>query len=151
MSSPKRERSELNYVVVYYSKGGHTRKIANAIAGELGVSAIDVKEQQADAAKADMLIVGSGTYGGKAGPEIIDFLNALAPVASKKAACFSTCAGNTEAVIAEMNGILKTKGYALAECFNCLGQFTLFKNRGRPNEEDVQKAKEYASCLKRAI
>jgi flavodoxin len=142
----------LNYVIVYYSKGGHTRKIANAIADELGAKAFDIKGgEQPDPAKADMLIVGSGTYGGKAGPEIINFLNALAPVPNKKAACFSTCAGNTEAVIAEMTAILKAKGYAMVECFNCLGQFALFKNRGRPNEEDVQKAKEYAGCLKRAI
>ncbi len=137
-------------MVVYYSKGGHTRKIANAIADELEVQAVDVKEQQPDPAKADMLIVGSGTYGGKSGPEIINFLNALAPVANKKAACFSTCAGNTEAVIAEMTTILKAKGYTMVECFNCLGQFALFKNRGRPNADDVQKAKEYAGCLKSA-
>jgi flavodoxin len=139
----------MNYLVVYYSKGGHTRKIANAIATELGANAFDIRGgEQPDAAKADMLIVGSGTYGGKAGPEIINFLNALAPVANKKAACFSTCAGNTEAVIAEMSGILKNKGYSMVESFNCLGQFAIFKNRGRPNADDIDAAKEYAKKLK---
>jgi flavodoxin len=139
----------LNYVIVYYSKGGHTRKIANAIADELGAKAFDIKGgEQPDAAKADMLIVGSGTYGGKAGPEIINFLNGLAPVPNKKAACFSTCAGNTEAVIAEMSRILKTKGYTMVESFNCLGQFAMFKNRGRPNADDIEAAKEYGRKLK---
>jgi flavodoxin len=140
----------MNYAIVYYSRGGHTRKIAQAIAQELGCNPLDVKASSPNVTDADMLVVGSGTYGGKAGPEIIAFLNDLAPVTNKKAACFSTCAGNTEAVISEMRGILTAKGYTMVECFNCLGQFTPFKNRGRPNADDVEKAKEYAKCLKAA-
>jgi flavodoxin len=60
-------------LVVYYSKGGKTRKVAEAISTGLECGALDVGRDACDAAGLDLLVVGSGTYGGMPGPKIVDF------------------------------------------------------------------------------
>lgn len=52
----------MKFLVVYYSRGGKTRKVAEAIAQQLGCEAVDVKKESPDVAGVDMLIVGSGQY-----------------------------------------------------------------------------------------
>ena len=50
----------MNSVVIYYSRGGNTRKVAEAIAEELGCPAIDIMASP-DVSNADLLVAGSGT------------------------------------------------------------------------------------------
>jgi flavorubredoxin len=55
------EGNHMKIAVIYFSRGGNTRKIAEAMAEELGVIAVDVKKEQPDVSDADLLVVGSGT------------------------------------------------------------------------------------------
>ena len=59
--------------VLYYSMTGNTKKIAAAIAGELGVEArgiksVDVLPQEG------LLFLGSGSYGDKPGEDVAKFI-----------------------------------------------------------------------------
>ena len=50
------------YQVLFYSRGSNIRKLADAIAGELGVKAIDVKTAPIDPT-ASVIFLGSVCYG----------------------------------------------------------------------------------------
>lgn len=137
----------MNFLVVYYSKGGKTRKIAEAIAQELACEAIDVKKETPNVTDVDMLILGSGNYGGKPDKKIQNFIDSLQPSNDKKAAVFATSGGPESKCIHVMEKTLETKGYNVISGFYCLGQFILL-NRGHPNENDLKNARTFANQLK---
>ena len=58
--------------VRYLSKGGNTRKLAEAIAREVGTEARDVSEDLTE--KADMLFLANSVYGGLYDPAVGRFL-----------------------------------------------------------------------------
>jgi flavodoxin I len=57
------------FEVVYYSKGGNTKKVAEAIAAELGVTIGDVTANK-EPAEDCFLFLGSGCYAGRPGEEV---------------------------------------------------------------------------------
>jgi len=136
--------------LVYFSRGGNTRAIAEVIAQELGVAAVDVRKEQADVSNVDLLVVGSGTYGGRPGKEMVAYLESLKSVVGKKAACFSTCAsGDASKTLQALKDILNEKGYSTVDCFSCLGKWLFgLSRRGHPSEEEVEQAREFAKRLK---
>jgi len=138
----------MNIVLIYFSRGGNTRKVADAIAKELEISPIDVKKEQPEVSSADLLVVGSGTYGGKPGKEMVAYLQNLKPVTGKKAACFASCAGDASKTLAAMKEILNSKGYSILDCFSCFGKFAGLSKRGHPSEEELNQAREFARKLK---
>jgi flavodoxin I len=133
--------------LVYFSRGGNTRKIAEAIAKELEITPVDVKRESPDVSDADLLIVGSGTYGGKPGKEMVAFLEKLKSVKGKRAACFSSCAGDASKTLAAIKDILTKKGYTIGDCFSCYGKFVGIVKRGHPTEDELNKAREFARKL----
>ena len=138
----------MNTVLVYFSRGGNTRKIAEVIAKELEITPMDVKNGLPNVGDADMLVVGSGTYGGKPSKEMVDYLENLEPVKGKMAACFSSCAGDASKTLAAMKDILIEKGYTIVDCFSCFGKFAGLAKRGHPTDEELNQAKEFAKKLK---
>ena len=143
----------MKIILIYFSRGGNTRKIAEAMAVELGVTAVDVKKQKPDVIDADLLVVGSGTYGGKPGKEMVTYLENLKPVAGKKAACFSSCAsGDASKTLQAMKDILSKKGYFSVDCFSCLGKWLMgLSRRGHPSDEELAQAREFAKKLKSSV
>jgi flavodoxin len=140
---------KMKTMLVYFSRGGNTRKIAQAMAEELRIAAVDVKEAP-NVTDADLLVVGSGTYGSKPGDAIVAYLENLKPVSGKKAACFSSCAGDATQTLAAMKEILGRKGYSIVDCFSCFGKFAVFSKRGHPSAEELSQAREFAKKLKTA-
>ena len=140
----------MNFLVVYFSRGGKTRKVAEAIAQELGCEAVDVKKETPDASGVELLIVGSGQYVGKLHKTLQGFLDRLQPSSKSKAAVFATAGGPDPKCIYAMEEALETKGYKVISSFKCRGQF-LFFNRGHPTEDDLKNAKAFASDLKKKI
>jgi flavodoxin len=59
----------MNIEVRYYSKSGNTKKIANAIAKQAGVSAKSIHEPIQG--KVDILFLGTGRYAFDIDPDII--------------------------------------------------------------------------------
>jgi len=135
-------------LVVYFSRGGKTRKVAEAIAQELGCEAVDIKKETPDLTEVDLLLVESGNYVGKTDKKLLTFLNNLQPSSDKKAAVFATAGGPNPKVISVLQGALEAKGYEIVSSFKCRGKF-LFSNRGHPNEDDLKNAKAFASNLKK--
>ncbi len=137
----------MNITLVYFSRGGNTRKIAGAMAEELKINPVDVKKETPDVSSADLLIVGSGTYGSKPGKEMVAFLENLQPVKNNRAACFSSCAGDSTKTLTAMKDILTRKGYTILDCFSCFGKFAGLSKRGHPTDEELKQAKEFARKL----
>jgi len=151
----------MNFVLVYFSRRGNTRQVAKAIAQELGinpidvnaidVNAIDVNAESPNVADADMLVIGSGTYGGKPGKEMVNFLKNLSFVTGKKAACFATCATSAKRTLKTMQETLTKKGYTVVDNFSCFGQYgtILAASRiGHPTAKELNQAREWARKLK---
>jgi flavodoxin I len=124
------------------SRGGNTRKVADAIAGELGVPVGDIKGPLPDDAK--ILFLGSGTYGGKPGQDMTKFIES-GNFTGRKVALFATSGGAEGAknMMTLMADALLKKGATILGDYHCRGKF-LFTNRGHPNQEDLENAKKFA-------
>ncbi len=140
----------MKFLVVYFSRGGKTKKVAEAVAQELGCEAVDVKKETPDVSGVELLLVGSGQYVGKLHKTLRGFLDKLQPSSKSKAAVFATAGGPDPRCIYAMEKALETKGYKVISSFKCRGQF-LFFNRGHPTEDDLKSAKAFASDLKKKI
>ena len=132
------------YRVIYYSMGGKTKKIAEAIAGELGVSAEDIRsvnEIRVD----DFILLGSGCYGAVLVKEITSFIERN-KLLGRKIVLFTTSAFGLGKEIAIMEKQLADRGINVISHFNCFGQF-LALQIGHPNATDLQKAREFAQSI----
>jgi flavodoxin I len=134
----------MDYQVIYFSRKGNTKKIADAIASELSAKAEDVK----DAKLKDncFVFLGSGCYGGKPAKVMIKFIEDNT-FTSKNVALFGTSGAGEGAELIEMENILNNKDACIKGKFFCKGKF-LFANRGRPNNEDLENAKKFANNIK---
>jgi flavodoxin len=137
----------MKFLVVYFSRGGKTGKIAEAIAEELGCKAVDLKKESPDVSGVDFLVVGSGNYGGAPHETLNVFINSLQQSNNGKAAVFATSGGPDPKCIPIMKEALEAKGYKVVSSFSCRGQF-LFANRGHPNADGLKNVKAFASALK---
>jgi flavodoxin len=138
-------------LVVYFSRGRNTRRIAEVIAQELGCRASDVGKETPDTSELDLLVVGSGNYGDNVGNGLQVFLNNLKQSNNNKAAVFATAGGPDPKCISVMQEALQKKGYQIISSFKCCGQLIFFLNRGHPNKDDLMNAKAFASDLKKRI
>lgn len=134
-------------LVVYYSKGGKTRKVAEAIAQELNCKAIDVKKETPNFSTENLLVVGSGNYGGKPGKELQEFLENLQATSKNNIAFFATSGGPDPKCIEVMQKIVESKGFIFLSQFDCRGKIFLL-NRDHPTREDLINAKSFAANLK---
>ncbi|MDH7511266.1 MAG: flavodoxin family protein [Methanolinea sp.] len=128
--------------VIVFSRGGNTRKVADAIAAELGVPVQDTNAPLPDGAR--LVFPGSGGYGGKPGEPLMQFIGS-GNFSGRKAALSGTSGGPEGAkhMMAEMREALLGKGATVIGDFSCRGKF-LFTNRGHPNDEDLANARKFA-------
>jgi flavodoxin len=124
------------------SRGGNTRKVADAIADELGVTVGDITAPLP--VGANLLFLGSGTYGGAPGIDMMKFVTDNT-FTGRKVALFGTSMadGGAQKMIAAMEDALIRKGATVLGSYHCKGKFIFF-NRGRPNTEDLDNAKKFA-------
>ncbi len=129
-------------VVLVDSRGGNTRKVAEAIAGELGVTVGDLAAPLPGDAK--ILFLGSGTYGGKPGEAMKKFISSQ-DFSGRRVALFGTSASSEGAMkmIDALAEDLGKKGAAILGTYHCRGKF-LFTNRGHPDKGDLENAKKFA-------
>ena len=135
----------MRILVVYQSRTGNTKRIAEAIAEELGVEALPVLE--VTTFSCDLLVLGSGVYAASLDKTMKRFLSGLDGLCAKKVALFGTSAGGRKP-FAMMKRALKQKGIPVHESTLWIpGEFKFF-NKGRPNDQDILEAKEWAKNLK---
>ena len=133
----------MKVAIRYYSRGGHTAKVAKAMAEAIGVEALTTDQPLKE--DVDILLLGSAVYAGKVDYRIQDFIAAL-DVKVGKVVNFSTAAMG-KGTNKQVGKLLSEKGIALAdESFFCKGAFGPV-NKGRPNEEDLKAAAEFAKGL----
>ena len=130
------------FEVIFCSRGGNTRKVAEAIAGELGVSAKDIKTA-GEVSREAFILLGCGNYGGKPVKEVVEFIEKNCHQGGK-VAVFGTSAGDKGNEVAAIEKLLVKKGVTVAGGFHCPGKFLFFLRRGHPNEKDLKKAREFA-------
>jgi len=130
--------------VMYQSKGGNTKKVADAIAIAVG----QVNEAIPPAyplENVSLLFLGGGLYAGKLDPKLVEFIKTLNTSRVKNVALFSTTGGAQNDANDQMRKLLKAQGInVLDESYVCRGKFFIFFNRKRPNEADLKLAREFA-------
>jgi flavodoxin len=128
--------------VLFYSRGGNTRKLADAIAGELGVKAADVRAASLDAGPG-VIFLGSGCYGGKPGGDMMKFIEKN-DFAGRNVALFGTSGGNLGVEVQAMEEAVKQKGANVLGSYHTRGKFLVFISMGHPNEDDLAGARKFA-------
>lgn len=132
-------------MIIYATKTGHTEKIALSMGEQLGVTPKNISENPT-LESVDLLLIGSGLYGGKSSPELIQFINTLNPNSVRNVVLFSTCTFGANSML-DLKEALIAKGIPISEkSFVCKGQFLLF-SRNHPNSEDLQNAKSFAADI----
>lgn len=127
--------------VIYYSRGGNTKKVADAIAGELGTKATDVKVAVVDP-EVDVIFLGSGCYGGKPGEDWTKFVETH-DFGGRKVALFSTSGFGAGKEIEAMTEALKKRGAIVRGSHSSRGKAFVI-SRGHPNTEDLAGARKFA-------
>ncbi|QSX08602.1 hypothetical protein J0B03_00460 [Alkalibacter rhizosphaerae] len=131
--------------VIYYSRTGHSKRIAQAIGESLGVEPMNIK-QKPKLSDVDLLFVVGGIYGGKSSPDLQSYMINVKNDQVNKAALVTSCMSkNTKQN--EIRIVMKLNGIDVAEEeFICQGNF-LFFGKGHPSDEDVNNAVAFANRM----
>ena len=127
--------------VRYYTKTGNTKKLAEAIAGVLGVKALPISDPLTE--PVDILFLGNSYYAFSIYPEVRSFIRSLDKNKIGKIVNFGSAAmlnSTYKKVKAEADKIgipMDTRE------FHCKGEFKGV-HKGRPNAEDLKAAAEFA-------
>lgn len=135
----------MKYAVRFYTKTGNTKRLAQAVAEELGVEALPITEAITE--PVDVLFLGNSYYAFSIDPEVRAFVASLTKDKVGKIVNFGTAAllkSTYKKVKAEADKV----GIPMDENeFHCRGEFKGL-HKGRPNEADLQAAKEFARQYK---
>lgn len=124
----------------YYTRGGNTKKLADAISQAIGVEAKTTDEPLSE--DVDILFLGSSVYAYGVDDEVKKFINGI-NVKVGKVVNFSTAA-LIKSTYKQIAKLLAEKQIPLAEEeFACKGSFAMM-HKGRPNEDDCKAAADFA-------
>ena len=132
--------------VVYFSKTGHSRKIAQAIATALQVEARDIASTPI-LRNVDLLFIVGGIYGGVSDPKLLDYIRRIDRQTVKRAALLTSCA-SSRMKQDQVRGILTGNHVeVVAEEFICPGSLFYFIKRGHPIQQDLADAVTFANRI----
>ena len=130
----------MNAAVRYFTKGGNTKKVADAIAEAIGTEAksIDCPLEE----KVDVLFLGNSVYAANMDKEVKEFVTANKDKIGKLVNV--STAALIEGTYGRMSKLCKELGIGIDEReFHCKGEFK-FMHKGRPDEQDLADAKAFA-------
>ena len=137
----------MKYAVRFYTKTGNTKRLAEAIARVLGVEALPISAPIEE--QVDVLFLGNSYYAFNIDPEVKSFVKSLDREKVGKIVNFGSAAmlnSTYKKVKAEADKV----GIPMAEQeFHCKGEFKGI-HKGRPNEEDLKAAAEFAREIMKA-
>jgi flavodoxin len=139
--------SYMRFAVRYYTKTGNTKRLAEAVAKELGVEALPISTPVED--KVDYLFLGNSYYAFNIDPEVKTFIASLDKDKVGKIVNFGSAAmlnSTYKKVKAEAD---KVGIQMLDKEFHCKGEFKGV-HKGRPNDDDIKAAIEFARSIKEA-
>ncbi len=133
----------MKIAIRYYSRGGNTKKIAEAISKAVGVPAKPVSEPLPE--KVDLLFLGTAPYAFDVDDKVKAFINGIG-VPVGRVALFCTSAA-VKSIRKYVENLFEKKNIPLAkEEFSCRGSFGVL-HKGRPNEEDCKAAAAFAKRM----
>ena len=134
----------MKIAVRYYTKTGNTKKLAEAVAKAVGVEARPLSEPIDE--PVDLLFLGNSYYAFSIDPEVKNFIRSLDKSKVGKIVNFGSAAmlnSTYKKVKAEADKV----GIPVDEReFHCRGEFKGV-HKGRPNEEDLKAAAEFAKKI----
>ncbi len=134
----------MKVAVRYYTKTGNTKRLAEAVAGAVGAEALPISVPLDEAV--DILFLGNSYYAFSIDPEVRDFIRSLDKSTVGRIVNFGSAAmlnSTYRKVKAEADKV----GIPMDEReFHCKGEFKGL-HRGRPNEEDLKAAAEFAKGI----
>ena len=126
--------------VRYYSKGGGTKKLAEAIAKAVNAECKTVDQPLEK--YADVVFLGASVYAGKPDPAVTKFIADNARNIGKIVVFGSACTGKS--TFPAIKSAAAGQAVKTAEMFfQCKGQFMFF-NKNRPNDQDCANAADFA-------
>ena len=143
-------------LIIYVSVSHeNTKRIAQAMAEVLDASLLEPEEVETDTlTQYDLIGFGSGIYWGRFYKRLRNFIKELPTLQDKKVYLFGTY-GHGKMPSKPMEKLLQKKGCTIVGKFSCLGFNTFLasrilgrSNKGRPNTEDYERAREFAKGLK---
>ena len=134
----------MNVAIRYYTKGGNTRRLAEAMGEAIGVAALPLDAPIEE--PVDVLLLGNSYYAFTIDPEVRDFVRSLDPAKVRSIVNFGSAAlmnSTRKKVKAEADKV----GIPVDEReFHCKGEFKGM-NRGRPNADDLRDAAQFAKGI----
>ena len=131
----------MKVAVRYYTKTGNTRRLAEAVAEAVGEKALPISTPVTE--PVDVLFLGNSYYAFSIDPEVRDFVRSLDKSKVGRIVNFGSAAmlnSTYKKVKVEADRV----GIPMDEReFHCKGEFKGI-HKGRPNEEDLQAAAEFA-------
>jgi len=144
-------------LIVYSYHHMNTHKIAKAMAEVLDAQIVTPQEVEIGALQNfDLVGFGAGIDSGRHYKELLELVDNLPQVDNENAFIFSTCSIQREVTKnhGTLREMLQSKGYIIIGEFGCPGfntnSFARYFggiNKGRPNSEDLQNAREFAQQL----
>ncbi len=136
----------MKIAVRYYTKTGNTKRLAEAVAKAVGAEALPISEPLTE--PVDVLFLGNSYYAFSIDPEVRTFIRSLDKDSVGKIVNFGTAAmlhSTWKKVKAEAD----KRGIPMEEReFHCRGEFK-GAHKGRPNEDDLKAAAEFAKTIVR--
>jgi flavodoxin len=135
----------MTYAVRYYTKTGNTKRLAEAMAKELGVEALPISEPVNEAV--DYLFLGNSYYAFTIDPEVRAFVTSLNKEKIGKIVNFGSAA-MLNSTYKKVKAVADKVGIAMDEKeFHCKGEFKGI-HKGRPNESDIADAVKFVKQYK---
>jgi len=143
-------------IILYASKSGNTKKLADQMATQIGCEAVKITSTSTSATlnleEYDLIFLGTGLYAGTPNEDIVKFLNGLNLKNPKQFALFITWGGaprSDKMALGKLRAILEGKGQkVLAEHFAAYGGWKgILMKRGHPKPDEIAAAGEWAKGI----
>ena len=143
-------------IILYSSRSGNTKKIADAMATQVGCEAIkitsDSNPSNLDLEGFDLIFVGTGLYAGTPNEDLVKYLGSLNLKSTKQFVLFITWGGaprSDKIALARLRTLLEGKKQkVLGEHFASYGGWKgILMKRGHPKPEEIQAAGQWAKQL----
>ncbi|MBR4540488.1 MAG: flavodoxin [Clostridia bacterium] len=130
--------------VRYYTKTGNTKRLAEAVAKAVGVQALPISTPVTE--QVDILFLGNSYYAFSIDPEVRAFVQALDKSKVGRIVNFGSAA-MLNSTYKKVKAEADKAGIPMDEReFHCKGEFKGI-HKGRPNEEDMKAAAEFAKKI----
>lgn len=130
--------------VRYYTRGGNTKKLAEAVAEAAGGQAKDCSAPLTEAV--DLLFLGGSVYWGGIDKNLKQFIARLDPAKVKCVAVFGT-SGIKKEPDREIERLVRERGIPVSShSFHCRGAFSAM-HKGHPDGDDLKQAAAFVQTM----